>query len=421
MSHIHAFQVKTLNSKKSKAPYKSSQEIDNQITYVRVVKYSVRSPYTRLSFSKLTKQVETGSMKLVDEKKALNEISSLRRVRKTVEDFQAEQDSIDADRKELDELRKQLDDPEVKAASERFDKIKAELDELKKESDVAYGSRNQLYDERKQCQERLDELWSRKKEAQAVYRQESDMYYQQVKEDRAKRAEKQLAQKKAEEVEKKKAHAEQLLDDARHPAFAAEILDCQTLVDYFSVKTGAAEATTSSSLHTKNEVAGAPKLELRQVDSTGLVLKKKKGEAEENYFVAKRKQPVPKKGASTAVPAPPKENNPSSSSQQLQLPFGTLSGLLALSIPPPVNAGDVPRVIEDLKTKKAWFQANRTCFAYHHFIGLTPWCTEARVTQENIAKAEAQIAKLEKGKEGQETTADAVEEAETAGPTEVAA
>jgi len=33
------------------------------------------------------------------------------------------------------------------------------------------------------------------------------------------------------------------------------------------------------------------------------------------------------------------------------------------------------------------------------------------VTQENIAKAEAQIAKLEKGKEGQEATADAVEEA----------
>ena len=311
-------------------------------------------------------------MKLVDEKKALNEISSLRRVRKTVEDFQAEQDSIDADRKELDELRKQLDDPEVKAASERFDKIKNELDELKKESDVAYGSRNQLYDERKQCQELLDELWSRKKEAQTVYRQESDKYYQQVKEDRAKRAEKQMAQRKAEEVEKKKAHAEQLLDDARHPAFAAEIQDCQTLIDYFSAKTGATEATTSSSLYTRNEVAGAPKLELRQVDSTGLVLKKKKGEIEENYFVAKKKPAVAKKGASTPVSAPLKEN-PSASSQQLQLPFGTLSGLLALSIPPPANAGDVPRVVEDLKTKRAWFQANRTCSVYHHLSGLTSW------------------------------------------------
>jgi hypothetical protein len=311
-------------------------------------------------------------MKLVDEKKALNEISSLRRVRKTVEDFQAEQDSIDADRKELDELRKQLDDPVVKAASERFDKIKAELDELKKESDVAYEGRNHLYDERKQLQESLDEVWSRKKEAQAVYRQESDRYYQQVKEDRAKRAEKQLAQKKAEEVEKKRAHAEQLLDDARHPAFAAEIQDCQTLIDSLSAKTGATEATASSSLYTRSEVAGAPKLELRQVDSTGLVLKKKKGEDNENYFVAKKKQPVPKKGASTPAPAPPKENSSSSNSQQLQIHFGTLSGLLALSIPPPANAGDVPRVVEDLKTKKAWYQANRTCFAYHSLLDSLP-------------------------------------------------
>jgi len=367
LSYIHAFQIKTLNSKKSKAPYKSAQDIDNQITYVGVVKLSVPSSYLRLSFSKLTKQVESGSMKLVDEKKALNEISSLRRVRKTVEDFQAEQDSIDADRKELDELRKHLDDPEVKAASERFDRIKTELDELKKESDVAYESRNHLYDERKQLQERLDEIWSRKKEAQAVYRQESDRYYQQVKEDRAKRAEKQLAQKKAEEVEKKKAHAEQLLEDARHPAFAAEIQDCQTLIDSFSSKTGTTEATPSSSLYTKSEVAGAPKLALRQVDSTGLVLKKTKGE-DENYFVAKKKQPVPKKGAPTPAPAPPKENSSSSSSQQLQIPFGTLSGLLALSIPPPASAGDVPRVIEDLKTKKAWFQANRKCFAYHSLL-----------------------------------------------------
>ena len=40
------------------------------------------------------------------------------------------------------------------------------------------------------------------------------------------------------------------------------------------------------------------------------------------------------------------------------------------------------------------------------------------MTQDNIAKAEAQIAKLEKGEKGEEATADAVEEA---GPVEVTA
>ena len=54
-----------------------------------------------------------------------------------------------------------------------------------------------------------------------------------------------------------------------------------------------------------------------------------------------------------------------------------LTALLSLSIPPPTSTADVPRVIEDLKTKKAWFEAN-----------------QARVTAENKAKAEAEIRRL---------------------------
>lgn len=42
------------------------------------------------------------------------------------------------------------------------------------------------------------------------------------------------------------------------------------------------------------------------------------------------------------------------------------------------------------------------------------------MTQENIAKAESQIAKLEKGKEAEEAAADVVEEVE-ASPVDVAA
>ena len=57
----------------------------------------------------------------------------------------------------------------------------------------------------------------------------------------------------------------------------------------------------------------------------------------------------------------------------------TLTALLSLSIPPPASATDVPRVVTDLQTKKAWFEAN-----------------QSRVTTENIAKAEAEIQRLVK-------------------------
>lgn len=43
---------------------------------------------------------------------------------------------------------------------------------------------------------------------------------------------------------------------------------------------------------------------------------------------------------------------------KLNLPFSVLSAILALSIPPPTSSADVPRTVEDLKTKKAWFEAN---------------------------------------------------------------
>lgn len=165
----------------------------------------------------------------------------------------------------------------------------------------------------------------------------------------------------AEEQDKKRRIAEELLEEARHPAYAADIQDCQTLIDYFSVKTGSSEATTSSG-YVRPAVAGAPALEIRQVDTDlkGMVARKKKGEDEENYFVAKKTvKPVT---AKKTAPTPPPQTKaaPSAASTQLQIPFGTLSGLLALSIPPPVSTEDIPRVIEDLKTKKAWFQANRT-------------------------------------------------------------
>ena len=70
-------------------------------------------------------------------------------------------------------------------------------------------------------------------------------------------------------------------------------------------------------------------------------------------------------------------NGSEASGDRLNMPLATLSALLSLSIPPPASSADLPRVVEDLKTKKAWFEAN-----------------QARVTAENKAKAEKEIERL---------------------------
>jgi len=87
-------------------------------------------------------------MKLVDEKKALSEISSLRKSRKTVEGFSTLQASIDNDKKKIDEVRALLDDPEQKKLDEKFKSIKKELDEVNKKMDEQSKGRDALFEER---------------------------------------------------------------------------------------------------------------------------------------------------------------------------------------------------------------------------------------------------------------------------------
>ena len=313
-------------------------------------------------------------MKLADEKRALQEINQTKRLRRTVESFQADSDAIDADRAAVEELKKQLDDPEAKALSERYDAIKAELDEVKKEEDELYANRSQLFDERNTLQQQLDGLFGERRELTAQFREANDRYYVKLNEDRARRAERRRAQKEAEENEKRQARALQLREEASQPAFQVQIEDCQTLIDYFSGKSSTAVVSTAKASFTE------PTQEIRQVEIApdNFVPRKKKGDEEEAYFVGGKGKSKSKKGPKAVGNAPAEAT---SSSSQVHVPFATLSALLSLSIPPPSSQANVPRVVEDLKTKKAWYEAN-----------------QARVTAEAIAKAEAEIQRLTKGK-----------------------
>ncbi|KAJ3516992.1 hypothetical protein NMY22_g14069 [Coprinellus aureogranulatus] len=353
--------VKALQAAKGKVPFKTVEEVDAHI-------------------KNLEKQVESGSMKLADEKRALNEIQTTRRSRKIVESFQADQASIEADRAQIDELKKQLDDPVAKAASERWETIQKELDDLKKQGDEAAAGRNKLFKERDDIQAKLNALYDQKRSSANAFREANDRYYKKIQEERQRRAERERAQRLAEEQAKKKEIADRLLEEAQIPAFQFQIEDCQTLIDSLSGKTTGNVTFKSTPDSQAKSLTGVPKLEVRKVEASvpeGAVIKKKGGD-EESYFVAnKRNKGGNKKPSSKPAPEAPASPATPSSTSQLQLPLPTLSALLSLSIPPPASSADIPRVIEDLKTKKAWFEANQD-----------------RVTAENIVKAKARIEKL---------------------------
>lgn len=269
--------------------------------------------------------------------------------------------------------------------SEKYDAIKAELDQIKAQDDEVHANKNKLYDEMRELKAQVDDLWVKKKDSTKNHREANDRYYKKVAEERARRQERFAAERATAELEKRKEIAERLREEAAAPAFQAEIEDAQTLIDALSAKINVGGTITISTQKLNlssgegSGVTGLPKLEVRAVEANtdGLVARKKKGEEEENYFVAKKKKGGVANGkASTLTDG---DSTPAQSANtKLNLPYSTLSALLQLSIPPPSSTSDIPRTIEDLKTKKAWFEAN-----------------QARVTEENVAKADAEIKRLE--------------------------
>lgn len=345
-----AGKVKTLQAAKAKAPVKSMAELDARIREIEA-------------------QIESGAMKIVDERKALNEASNLKKARRTMDQFAEHQAEIDGLRKKADELRESLHDPETVAANQRYDAIKKELDELAQKQERQYGSRTKLQNQRTALSKKLDELYQARRDRLNAYHAENDKYFARVHAERERRQEAQRKERHDTEVARQAQEEQELREEAALPAFAKEIEDCDVLIRYFShgeVDAAPAAAATAAEAPASSVPARLPPRETDTAVPEGAVVARKKGE-EESYFVGSAKKK--NKGKKSAAKEAPDATG------SLHVPFGMLSALLNLSIPPPTNASELPNVIENLKLKRKYFISN-----------------QARQTQENIRRAEEKIA-----------------------------
>lgn len=187
-------------------------------------------------------------------------------------------------------------------------------------------------------------------------------------EDRARRMEKQKAEKAAYEESKRQEINERLLEEASQPAFEREIEDCSTLIDYFN-RGGGKSAVPAPKLASNVNDSKAPKLpahDLRKVEDLpqgATVLKKKGDDEEEGLFGGMgggKKNKKGRKGASAAGPS--KEEEGTTAAQGLNLPISTLSALLALEVPTPATTQDIPKTVEGLEAKQKYFKENQVCF-----------------------------------------------------------
>ncbi len=311
---------------RGKVPFKSVEDIDNQIR-------------------RLEDQVNGGMMKLVDEKKALAEVTNLKKVRKNFAQFDAQEKQITELRASIKQIKESMDDPETKALSEKYNGIQAELDTIKAELDGVYKNLSGLRDER-------SKLHGEQREKFEAIRKIKDAYYGQKKafaaferEARNKAWERKQAERERIDRERKKERAQRLLTEASDPAYLDEIRRARSLLHHFdptSVPPPAAAAAASSASAALSAHAS------RKVDDSGLKGKRlvRKEDRDDDYLPAAKKSAA-KKGKKDAT------------SKGYSLPPVVIEDCASMGLNPPASEADVPDIIEKIKAKLAHWEADQ--------------------------------------------------------------
>lgn len=131
--------VLEITSKTSKYSFKTIDDIDKKIR-------------------KLESEIESGNLMLVEEKKALKEISSLNKLKKDFAGIELTQKSIDSDKAKIAELKSSLSLVSNKEIQSEFEKITKELDELSTKNKSVQSMRDELFTKRRSLQDEKFEL-----------------------------------------------------------------------------------------------------------------------------------------------------------------------------------------------------------------------------------------------------------------------
>ncbi|EPS25338.1 hypothetical protein POX_c03737 [Penicillium oxalicum] len=337
------------NNSRGKMQFKNVDEIDREV-------------------ARLEKQVDSGTLRLVDERKALADISNLRKQRKSFAGLEESQKGIDELKAQIAELKKTLDNPEAKALSDKYAEIQKELDAIKAEQDSVYKNLNSLRDERTKLRNEQQQKYAAIREIKDNYFKARRAYKEYEDEAWRIRRERQKAERDAFEREKRKKVADKKLEEASQLAYTDEILTAQGLIRHFDPSYDFAALGLDDK---KNEGSNFRANVGRTVDDSGLKgMKVVRKDQEEDYFVGTtgKKGKKGKKGAAAAGAEAGKFN----------MNVGIIEDFAKVKIDPPMNQSDVPAAVEKLAAKITEWKKNQTS-----------------KTEENIQKAKEEIARLE--------------------------
>lgn len=318
-----------LKTARSRVAYKGLEDVDREI-------------------DRLDKQVNSGMMKLVDEKKALTEISNLRKQRKSFAGFDEIQKSVDLKKAEIKKLRDTLDDPESKALSDKYNKLQDQLNAIKADQDEAFKGISSLRDERTKLQNEQQEKYAAVKALKDGYYTQNRAVQKYEYEARQRLRERRKQEQESYVKEKKKERAQQMLAEASEKAYLDEIRRAESLLRFFDPS----YVTEKAPLQAKS---GFEAQAQRTVDDSGIKGMKVVRKEEEDYFAGAGKSG--KKGKKNKKTAAPAESPATPSS--FNCPPAVMEDCASMGIEPPMSAAEAAAVLEKVKEKLAHWKADQ--------------------------------------------------------------
>ena len=347
-----------LKTARARIPFKNVAELDQEIR-------------------RLTAQVDTGTMKIVDEKKTLELAAAYQAKRKHFAGFDEAQRGIEELKAQIAELRKTLDNPETKALSQKYDELNKELSVMKDEQDKAYGNLNALRKERTALNQDQQAKYTAMKElkdnhfkAKAAFR-DYELEQTRIRQERAK------SERDAQQKEKRRKIAEQKLEEASKLAYVDEILAADGLIRYFEP----AAVESSKSLRGPSGLAAEAQRSVDNSDFKGTKVCKKE-DREDNYFTGNGGKKGKK--AKTSTPTEGKYN----------LSIGIIESLAKVDIEAPASQADVPAVVEKIKQKRDQWKKDQV--SKTNEVGNSVPAAKFELTlSQNIERAQKEIDRLE--------------------------
>lgn len=299
---------------------------------------------------KLEKLVETGEMKLVDEKRTVNEISNLKKAKRSVSGIAKLEAEASALKQTIAEKRKAIDDSALKQANADIAKINEKLDARKASRQQESKAKNELWNVKNQVQSEVKQIRDSMTKLREEFNAKLTAFREHAAAQRREREEEERKQKESAAREKKLAEAKNKLEAAKEPAFAAQIAKAQNLIAVLDPS------------YDKKTTAATSAVDTSSIPENAVLINRPKPEAVKSRKELKRSK----------APSAPK-------SDKLRLDVGVIDDLSALNISIPRNSSEVEDVKNKLLEKIKYYEDNND-----------------RVTKERVERAEENLHKVEK-------------------------